>query len=193
MSGHSFTMPRMFPSTVEKRRTALMAGADKLKLLWQQPVSQLDHIGWRGRLHAHLRKIQQRFPQYVPKGIELLAQHLPDTARHVHIHGDPTLANLIHNEHDEWFWIDPLHRDFIPGDPHVDLGKMMQSCMGYEDVLVGRVPSRIDRELAKQLAFHCNLDITLGYQWLKIHIVRLIPYQEERVQKYYRDVLELLV
>jgi len=188
----TFTMPRMLPSTVERRRTALMAGLDKLRLLWQQPQADNYNRSWRPKLYAHLTKIARENPQHVPKTIVEVVQSLPEPHRHVHIHGDATLANLIHNDLDEWFWIDPLQREFIPGDPHVDLGKLFQSCLGYESVLLGHDPPSVDRELCKQLARHANLNLNFGMKWLTVHIARLIPYQEERVKKHYADILKLM-
>ena len=176
----SFTMKRLQEPDYNEPHTLLEASSS-LKLLWNTPWRGSDK-DWREKLRTHLYDLG-----FVAKPhIDDLIQLLPDVNEPVLIHGDPTLANLLQGP-DGYFWIDPLLRAYIPGDPHVDLGKMFQSCLGYEQVLLGNHPLLVtkteitqQRKLMHDLANLHQLDYNIGLTWCVVHFIRLIPYQVEK-------------
>jgi len=98
------------------------------------------------------------------------------------IHGDPTASNLVATSRG-LRWIDPIWRDYIPGDPHVDLGKAYQSILGYENVLRGAERLATFEEKAAdiyRMASVLDLEPALGMRWCMIHMLRLLPYQTDR-------------
>jgi hypothetical protein len=167
----SFTMRRLRePDYADV--SVLLEAARSLKTLWNTPWSG-SKKEWRELLRTHLIHINVISDAQV----DALIAKLPDVKYPVLIHGDPTLANLLQGiASNEYYWIDPLLRSYIPGDPHVDLGKMFQSCMGYEAILLGREPVSHDTFM-HDLADRFDLDHDLGLTWCAVHFVRLIPYQ----------------
>lgn len=190
------TMPRLnVPVPGVDTRTGLLAGLERLRALWALPDISLNILGlnWRTRLHTHLTERVTKYHLEIPLGkVDSLVRKLPDVKQHVVVHGDPTLANIIHDvSTDRWWWIDPLIRLYIPGDPHVDLGKMFQSCWGYEEILTSKTAiPRWDASLALELTKASGLDMQIGKQWCLIHLIRLLPYQDERVRSMFETLLQ---
>lgn len=170
----NFTMPRYDQAEI----TNLIEAAELLKILWIEKW-RWQMPGWNRQLRAHLTQ------QNVKHSLGFNALWLESLVRSVNhdlpypckIHGDPTLANLLVGP-DGPRWIDPLTRPYIPGDPHVDLGKLYQSCAGYERVLQGERPV-INTHLMNLLAKNLNLNSNLGLAWCRVHFIRLLPYQYE--------------
>ena len=169
----SFTMPRYEQAEEEH----LLEAAQLLRIMWQEPWSW-QPPGWNTGLRNHLKHQVIKFN--LPLNLEWVDAAAVATnvwaGKPAKIHGDPTLANLVVGP-DGPRWIDPLNRPYIPGDPHVDLGKLYQSCMGYEQVLQGTWPPSINKGLMRCLADTLNLSATLGLVWCKVHFIRLLPYQ----------------
>jgi len=178
------------PDIYHDREIALMGGLQKLKELWLETSSK--KTAWKTNLRSHLySQVLEYKLDISPTLINEIISALPECDTPKQIHGDATLANLIYNE-GQWFWIDPLQRPFIPGDPHVDLGKMLQSCWDYEKVLLGEDSPGFDRDLAKKLATSAQLEFYAAWNWCVIHIIRLLPYQDRRVRGIYERVLNSL-
>lgn len=101
------------------------------------------------------------------------------------IHGDPTLDNVMYSG------ADIIVTDPIPATAKMpalvahDLGKMLQSVRGYEWVLAGRpVPDIAARNRMERLllAGHTEADQQAARYFLIVHILRLLPYQDEALR-----------
>jgi len=187
---HEFTMVRLNePDYLEPR--ALLEASSSLKTLWNTPWRGSDK-DWREKLRAHLKNLRI----ITDAEVDALISQLRDVEKPCWIHGDPTLANLLQSSNG-YHWIDPLLREYIPGDPHVDLGKMYQSCLGYEQVLLNK-PSAVgtlsrDPELLDDIAELYSLDRDLGLAWCAVHYLRLMPYQEEKDKTIFHTILRALL
>jgi hypothetical protein len=178
----TYIMPRMNHGGDDP--WALIEASKKLWSLWSTWRELPTTHDWRSILQSHLSKIT-----HSPSLAMSMVGRLPNVPKHeVFIHGDPTLANLIRGSN--FYWIDPLIRSYIPGDPHVDLGKMFQSCWGYERCLTDEKFMPIfDQQLAVQLADSYGLNYDHGWAWCAVHIARLLRYQEQRVADAFGRVL----
>lgn len=135
------------------------------------------HPNWKDLLRAHLDAI---FPHFNWK---IILSALPDTVNEVKIHGDATVANMLYVDTLGWRWCDPLDRPYVPGDPHVDLGKMFQSLLGYEAILLGQQTEvKLDAKSALNLSLNLGLNYTVGLAWCYIHVARLLRYQRPEVR-----------
>lgn len=179
---------------------AMMSGLDKLRMLWErQPHKSLSHIAdkthWRRQLLNHVGGIISQHSVVVPDGIFQHVWRLPNPQRWVAIHGDPTYANIVrHPISQDWRWLDPLNRPYIPDDPHVDLGKLFQSCGGYESIITGEQKTvKNNTELMRHLARRAGLSLEVGLMWYVVHIVRLLPYQTTDVRRIYSKYLETVL
>lgn len=192
-----FSMVEGQGATHEDLRDALPKAASLLKQLWQYAWPE-HNPDWKRALYDHLLEVTQRQDLQLTK---LDLAWLVRQADHHQlkmgrcIHGDPTLANLVYDArlpHSRWRWIDPLTRPYIPGDPLVDLGKLYQSCLGYERVLAGLEPER-DDALIESLAEQLGLCEYHGLVWTAIHLIRLIPYQREQDKPVFAHMLHDLL
>lgn len=190
-----YRMPRLEQPEPRHLEPALLAGLGRLSDLWR--VENPTYNGyWRYHLGLHLEGRIRRYQLDVDLDfMHRTVDALPECRRPwQQIHGDATFANIVYTPGDRnihtWLWIDPLDRGFIPGDPHVDLGKMYQSCWGYEQTLYGSTnPPKFDIILARKLAHRAQLSYKAGYLWAIIHLIRLLPYQDDRVKAVYAHVL----
>lgn len=190
-----FRMPRLRPPALYELEPALFTGLACLHDLWRVENPTING-SWRYHLGLHLEgRIRRNGLDVDIDFMHSIVEKLPEPNRPWRqIHGDATLANLVHGPNDAdivtWQWIDPLDRGFIPGDPHVDLGKMYQSCWGYEATLFGSTNApKFDTILARKLAHRSHLSYEVGRLWAVIHLIRLLPYQDERVKVVYAQVL----
>jgi hypothetical protein len=191
-----YSMVEGIPATHEERDDALPKAAALLPRLWQRAAPSANP-DWPRALFDHLTAIvaAEQF-QLRADDLRFLVResnhHDPKMDRC--IHGDPTLANIVYvnGAHSRWRWIDPLMRPYIPGDPLVDLGKLYQSCLGYERVLAGLEPER-DDALMECLAEQLGLCEYHGLVWTAIHLVRLIPYQHDADKPVFAEMLHTLL
>lgn len=187
-----YAMPRLNASTPAHLEEALLEGLDRLTHLWACPhyVKTSAQSDWRPLLVEHVRRRVKDHALEIDLSVaESVISRLPNVKHHVEIHGDATLANLVHGPALGWRWIDPLQRVFIPGDPHVDLGKALQSCLGYEQVLLGQSRSpRVD--VASRLAARHSLDEMTGWLWCYVHMIRLLSYQTMQDRKVFMAMLQ---
>ena len=91
------------------------------------------------------------------------------------IHGDPTLANLMIRSNGEWVLTDPMprltYRQEIPNRVEVDLGKLLQSAVGWERMLgyessCWDQPDLVLRTLSRDMRMKTML-------WGAIHLYRV--------------------
>jgi hypothetical protein len=151
----------------------LFAPAKRLlqKHVWarQLPMEQFD---WREDL--------VRFAKDFDLDIKARVYELYPTLRSQNmIHGDPTLANMMFRTagNVDLVIIDPIRpMGKIPGYKEVDLGKMLQSSLGWEAQL-GMV-LKFDQSQAKRAILDDESNITRErtYFWCMIHFMRTIPY-----------------
>jgi hypothetical protein len=182
-------MPQLLEATaVDDPLQPLLRGLDTLRrYLWscEDPRPKSD---WRALLLKRLQSIRPTVA--VTRLVESLPEP-PSPARR--IHGDATLANLLYDSARlRWIWCDPLDRPYIPGDPLVDLGKMLQSCWSYERVLVDGAKPMLDEQMAASvLESGCEADRPCAAMaWCYVHLIRLLPYQSSAVAKHFVEVLD---
>lgn len=190
----SYTMERLEPA---EALGELRGGGAVLRKLWSSPerawFTPADEGKWRGLLCDHLEFCLGRGRTGVGRGVGRLVDRLETVAEGQHpIHGDPTLANLLRHPGGGYRWCDPLERPYIPGDKAVDAGKMVQSCWGYERVVLseGREVPRLDVRLALGLAEEvCEVPFPVALDWCYVHVIRLLRYQTPAVAARMKEVL----
>lgn len=193
-SASHFTMPRYMPATEENQ---LVSASDLLFThLWTKPEHNTSRL-WPNFLKDHLQEQIQRHLLCVDvrktiKLVQMIGDRRDEHKPYVTIHGDPTLANLLRRPDGGMCWIDPLQRNYIPGDPHVDLGKLYQSCVGYEHFLTSGKPLSDFTWLMGGLANQYNLSLVTGVMWLAIHLVRLLPYQPSALRPEFEQLVARL-
>lgn len=185
----SFRMPRLRPPDPATELGAALGGAlRRLELLWGQR-ELFQQPPWKDLLWRHLRGIWSNLGS-----VTTLVDSLPEPKRTCPIHGDATLANTLWDRRrNGWVWIDPLDRAYIPHDPLVDLGKIAQSCWGYERILLGETDEPwFDYPTMAWILSHTadEYDYEHVRSWCFVHIMRLIPYQDVRVATIFREMLK---
>ena len=110
------------------------------------------------------------------------------------IHGDPTLDNCMRSPfNDDLRIIDPIPYSYkIPPFKAVDLGKMLQSAYGYEGYIHNISKEQwINREESIETIFadESTPDILGANFFLRLHLLRLIPYQPEKNKEYFKGLL----
>lgn len=102
------------------------------------------------------------------------------------VHGDPTLENLLFSADGTPVLVDPLPDAVLDGKtPSIaalDLGKVLQSALGYELVKRGIQASwSWDKSIAGQVRKACASDkeYDLARFFAAFHVARFIPYQTE--------------
>lgn len=205
--GVEYAMPHYLDYTEHGRsiRVALLAGLDKLCYLWRLQASPEMCAGltapwprqdWRQLLQARLQGLAHEHLGWDPLQVATLIADIPDwPGQPCMTHGDATLANLVYDSlSGDWLWLDPLICPHIPHDPHVDLGKLYQSCWGYEKVLCDPVRGHLefDRDLALKLAAMCGLSSKVAMRWCIVHMLRLLPYHSEAVNAHFIKTLRTI-
>lgn len=109
------------------------------------------------------------------------------------IHGDPTLSNIMYTADGKMRLIDPLRpKGKIPGFIGVDLGKMMQSVIGWEHVAYGW-------KMPMCRAFIVKLSETeqrVAMFWLAVHALRILPYaamNDDRVRSWANAIADMII
>lgn len=92
------------------------------------------------------------------------------------IHGDPTLANVMFRNEYDLCIVDPIMPNGkIPAMWTVDLGKMLQSCCGWEKVILGwKYDSASCAD--KVLNNVPMIDARRSWFWCMVHFLRILPY-----------------
>lgn len=178
----TYVMPRAWaPDISRDGDAALVQGYLRLRdAAWDdEPPTRADR-GWRDRLRDHLVTVALRV-NVDPSLAVALAERADGTGDGAYsIHGDASLANLVYLPDAGWRWIDPMHRDYVPGLREVDVGKMLLSAHGVERVLLGIDPAPTpNRRLVNELltlAQRDQIDVADCRVWMKIHALRILPY-----------------
>lgn len=141
---------------------------------------------------------------------DLLMEWAPHLARKLHgwmtgiaklnlsevmTHGDPTIDNMMMRADGTYVLTDP-----IPASPRMpallasDLGKMLQSAWGYEDIKAGRIPDFSFKECYDTVVSGFkDADQMAAKYFLAVHLLRLIPYQTPKPRGEFLMRLEVLV
>lgn len=110
-----------------------------------------------------------------------------DKIRAVRVHGDPTFENVMRRDND-LVLIDPIPgRYYAPDIMAVDLGKILQSCCGYEAMLAGDDVVG-DPEVDWLLDFS-RWDVALAKWFGLVHVCRFLPYLSEELQEKMRETV----
>jgi hypothetical protein len=149
---------------------------DKLENeVWRKDRAMPTVNDWR----LHEDYIVQRCHEYAPWAQEavlnLFIDAQPWFSRPCLTHGDPTWENVMGDDKTgDLVLIDPLPpKDEIPEVKEVDVGKILQSLYGYEDVKAGRLPKK--RLGCLPSAYRTPA----AWYWAAAHFVRLLPYQSD--------------
>lgn len=185
----TYMMPRIREAAFSNFKNAMLSGLERLTQLWGRRL--FEQPDWRNKLRDHLNKSHiQYLPHVEYETLDKLVLSLPNASvTPCAIHGDPTFANLLYDrQRRAHVWCDPLKRDYIPNDPHVDLGKMFQSCWGYERVILDEDTSlELNEPLARELAERAHLDYDAAQAWCLVHFIRLLRYQEPKHREIFQE------
>lgn len=153
----------------------------RLRALWASPILYKHDENWVDRLGKYLTE----------KGAEpyLVTTWLPQVAARserlpkVNIHGDATMENTMWRENYGLVLIDPLpDLDKIPAYKQVDLGKILQSVLGWEFAKHGQTPNAADQhgliKILQQETFSLQ-DWNSVCFWCAVHLERIKPYTDD--------------
>lgn len=104
-----------------------------------------------------------------------------------HSHGDLTLENIIVDENDTMYLIDPNRPDGLYSSFIMDLGKLYQSFNGYEEWNGrGALPPYTNRnkEILLQLLEEVAIEFPEIYVAAAIHYVRMLKYKTDQFEKH---------
>lgn len=189
-----YVMARGFAIPLSEKRDALKAGFRLLRdHLWTEKGCK--HSGWETALIDRIGDVCKNVD--VPKTVSdplvpIIKEIFRKTDESVCIHGDPTFENLVTDKNGVGAlkWIDPIHRRYIPCHRAVDVGKAFQSCWAFEEVSQGVTNDpQFDRDLAKDICDIANVDFDLARAWCIVHIIRFLPYVDQRMRDIYIGVL----
>lgn len=145
--------------------------------VWHQRVADSKHGGWRNSLSHWLSAFQVDRNLY-EELMDKLFTRRSIGGNYSLIHGDPTLANVLFRDA-TLVITDPIPpKGKIPGHFTVDLGKMLQSAMGWEMVSFGW---KYDTETVclEVLTDYDMLTRARAWFWASIHCLRIIPYARD--------------
>lgn len=111
----------------------------------------------------------------------MLSELFPKKEIHgCYIHGDPTLSNLMADKDCNIYLIDPIKPiGKMPWMQEVDVGKMLQSVIGWEHVAFGwDMPDDRCIDLFDHVFSEAELQRSVF--WLMIHAMRILPYANKR-------------
>ena len=188
-----YIMPRYRVPNVERDGESIVIDGMRVlsHFVWSAEAAHGEE-DWRGLLVTHLEEqVKKHDLALDPLKVTRWVGNLPPTLEpRRYVHGDATLANMVYDDHRGWVWVDPLQRPYVPCDVRVDLGKVFQTCWGYERVLLGlQEKPRLNERLAHDVVRHSTLDYDDIMRWCVVHLIRLLPYQEPRVRKVFEELL----
>tara|TARA_Y100000310_G_scaffold270200_1_gene283862 strand:+ start:2805 stop:3638 length:834 start_codon:yes stop_codon:yes gene_type:complete len=160
-----------------------------------------------GRWEEHMSYIMSRAASYCPWVVPHLVgmqDNLDPTKFHYcKAHGDPTLENvMLHPRDGRIVLIDPLPpSNRIPECKESDVGKLMQSASGYEDIKISRTAHVQFARKHLHTIFSTVGWVGLDYEHERMAAqyfelccwVRLIPYQQEMVRHLYEERLRAII
>ena len=208
LTPNSYTMETLNEIDWENADTVEIMTELKRKLsenLWGIPHKMTLSKSWHLTLSRYIdekltesavsSKLQTRVARLVAK-----LQFLVDDLMVCEIHGDPTLDNCMLKVGDdagqhELRVVDPIpfESSAMPPLRVVDLGKMLQSCLGYE-WLIEKFSRNVARDQAALEAVVLDglnsAERVAASIFAVIHIVRLLPYQFKRKEVFIRNLEE---
>jgi hypothetical protein len=164
--------------------------------VWAYDPIIKSKAGWGNKLHDYIENVlkdhdlSQEMKDYILFQIKTLELTEAKTCA---IHGDCTLDNVLlpgkyidKKNIKGHIWIsDPLPPDErIPSLRVVDLGKLLQSAIGWENLKYNALPPIDVNECIYQVMIYENQSVQrLAWLWCVIHLIRIIPYTtDERMQ-----------
>lgn len=132
-------------------------------------------LGWKGLLLEKFPDLEDLLEEIYPAERQLF---------YCVIHGDPTFANVLwrgEGKYTKWIIADPIppaQQPYIPPLKAVDLGKVYQSCLGWESLNFGW-PELTRTQVNMVLSEGNTNDILF---WALVHIKRLIPYSLDKTE-----------
>jgi hypothetical protein len=163
---------------------------DQARLLQEYVWSQPAEVAVD--LYAHAAKVDGLADQYLDgKGARRFREARDrvewDVLQQTLTHGDPTIENVMLREQD-LVLIDPLPATpAVPDLLCVDVGKMMQSAVGWECVRYGRPFDHGIDDLARCLTLAEHEWDAASY-WCGVHLLRTLPYVSTDI---HREVIQL--
>lgn len=114
--------------------------------------------------------------------LPMLRELYPPGVKSVHhyIHGDPTLSNVVYTRHGRVQLIDPIApTGKVPGLREVDIGKLLQSVIGWEHLMYGWPPPApyVMTGVAHRFT---DEELRRAVFWLGVHALRILPYADKR-------------
>lgn len=167
----------------------------KLGKLWEQPS---DH-GFDAGLHlAYVRERALRVGcEREMKEWAMRSMHTISTCDTVTVHGDPTIDNCMLRGGGELVITDPIPPGIhLPSVRALDIGKVIQSAMGYEEVALGRRPTTIP--WIDSAFWEEALPDVDGDEWnlclymAAVHFLRLMPYTPQHADEWSERVRQLV-
>lgn len=106
-------------------------------------------------------------------------------------HGDPTAENIMLRADGGYVLIDPLpSTESIPDDMAVDVGKLLQSAHGWEEMKGEERSTWKPNDVKYQFEPHV---FEVGQIWCVVHFIRTLPYASEEVRARVVQKLEQLL
>jgi len=151
-----------------------------LRLVWSgEPIAKPD---WT----AHGEKVGRLCKTYLGTGaaVILVALRLEvdwDAVPHCLTHGDPTFDNVMLNDSNHLVLIDPLPgTPAVPDVRAVDIGKILQSVVGWERARYGEPGLTADPDDVLNSVCHDDEnERRAAWYWCAVHLLRAMPYVDE--------------
>jgi len=132
-------------------------------------------VDWDDAVVHLIAELHDRSPKSFDQSIQLVNRLHVDLDSWCMVHGDPTLSNMMFREDGSMAIIDPIWSCRVTNDTTVDLGKMLQSAIGWETLRLGWqynmrpavaiILERLPEEHHERAWF-----------WCMVHCLRLMPY-----------------
>lgn len=146
---------------------------------WFQPTCVRMNDRWDVHL---IQWLHGTCPHHASETVQLLRRvyspGLQVVARPCLIHGDPTLANVMVDATGRLRLIDPIKpMGKVPSFCEVDMGKLLQSAMGWEHTLApDRCVQPWPRHQYEVLAGYDQVIKARAWFWCAVHALRVLPY-----------------
>lgn len=138
-------------------------------------------------MDAHIEKMLPLCPtpSFVAKVVEVSHAINWGQLDRVVTHGDPTHENLMMRTNGDLVLTDPIPA--TPAVPHlrcVDLGKMLQSAMGFEQMRYGvEEYGSWTYDVSTILKDITSIEIRAAWYWCAVHFLRAAPYMPDDTTK----------
>jgi hypothetical protein len=163
--------------------------------VWCVPAVTADN--WRVEHRLYVQKRAELWAPHEAQRLDKWFNEIKDLPLTAHeVHGDPTLDNYMTKTTASGFSlkiIDPIPAyKGMPSLRAVDIGKLLQSAVGYEAIKYGSWWPSVDKVSDYIAERESEFDFHAGQYFCAVHFLRLIPYQPEHMQYRYLEVLHEL-